>query len=105
MTAKVNWPKAVKPLLKKYKDKQHPLEYKNTYQLMVMVILSAQDSDKNINKVAIDFFKAIPDMKALSKATPEVLSKYIRSVRNFSNKTKMAHRDRTKNKEKMKIYR
>jgi len=88
MPVKVNWPEAVKPLLKKYKNEPHPLEYKNIYQLIVMVVLSAQDSDKNINKVAIEFFKTFPDMKALSRATPEVLLKHISGVRNFGNKAK-----------------
>ncbi|HZW69782.1 MAG TPA: endonuclease III [Hanamia sp.] len=88
MPDKVNWPEAIKPLLKKYKGKQHPLEYKDVYQLMVMVVLSAQDSDKNINKVAIEFFKVFPDLKALSRATPELLLKYISGVRNFGNKSK-----------------
>jgi endonuclease III len=88
MSIKVNWPEAIKPVLKKYKGKQHPLEYKSIYQLIVMVVLSAQDSDRNINKVAIEFFKAFPDMKALSKATPELLLKYISGVRNFGNKAK-----------------
>ena len=88
MPNKINWPEAIKPLLKKYKGKQHPLEYKDVYQLMVMVVLSAQDSDRNINKVAIEFFKAFPDMKALSKATPDNLLKYISGVRNFGNKSK-----------------
>ena len=87
-TNNVNWPKAVKPLLKKYKGRQHPLEYKSIYQLIVMVVLSARDSDNNINKVAIEFFKAFPDMKALSKATPEILLKYLSGVRNFRNKAK-----------------
>lgn len=86
--SKVNWPEAIKPLLKKYKGKQHPLEYKDIYQLIVMVVLSAQDSDRNINKVAVEFFKAFPDMKALAKATPETLLKYISGVRNFGNKSK-----------------
>lgn len=88
MSPKVNWPEAIKPLLKKYKGKQHPLEYKSIYQLIVMVVLSAQDSDRNINKVAVEFFKAFPDMKALAKATPETLLKYISGVRNFGNKSK-----------------
>ncbi|MBS1916045.1 MAG: endonuclease III [Bacteroidetes bacterium] len=88
MPAKVNWPEVIKPLLKKYKAKQHPLEYKNIYQLVVMVVLSAQDSDKNINKVAIELFKNFPDMKALSNATPDILAKYISGVRNFGNKAK-----------------
>lgn len=84
--SKTNWPEAFKPLIKKYKGKQHPLEYKSIYQLLVMVILSAQDSDKNINKIAPDLFKAFPDMKALAKADKETLIKYINKVRNFGNK-------------------
>jgi endonuclease-3 len=88
MPSNVNWPEAIQPLLKKYKNKQHPLEYKNVYQLVVMVILSAQDSDRNINKLAPELFKALPDMKALSKATDKTLQPYINKVRNFRNKTK-----------------
>jgi endonuclease III len=88
MPSKVNWPKAIEPLLKKYKKQKHPLEYKNIYQLVVMVILSAQDSDRNINKLAPKFFEAFPSMKALSQATPEALHPFINKVRNFANKAK-----------------
>jgi len=88
MPEKVDWPEAIKPLLKKYKDKQHPLEYKNVYQLVVMVVLSAQDSDRNINKIAPALFEKFPDMKALSKATDKTLTPFITGVRNFGNKTK-----------------
>lgn len=82
-----NWPVALKPLLAKYKDKKHPLEYKNTYQLLVMVVLSAQDSDKHINSLAPALFKAFPNMKALAKADAEALYPFIGKVRNFGNKT------------------
>jgi len=85
--AKTDWQKALSPLLKKYKGKQHPLEYKNLYQLVVMVVLSAQDSDKNINKLAPDLFKAFPTMTSLAKADAEALYPFIRKVRNFANKT------------------
>ncbi len=88
MPAAVNWPKAIQPLLKKYKNEKHPLDYGNTYQLVVMVVLSAQDSDKHINKIAPAFFKAFPHMQALSKATPEALYEFIGDVRNFANKAK-----------------
>lgn len=88
MPAKTNWPEAIQPLLKKYKSKKHPLDYENTYQLLVMVVLSAQDSDKNINGLAPKLFEAFPDMKALSKATEETLFPFISKVRNFGNKTK-----------------
>ncbi len=86
--ATINWSKEIQPLLKKYKGKKHPLEYGSIYELVVMVVLSAQDSDRNINKLAPALFEAIPNMKALSKATPEILFPFISKVRNFGNKTK-----------------
>lgn len=86
--AKINWNEDLKPLIKKYKGKKHPLDHKNTYQLVVMVILSAQDSDKHINEVAVNFFKAFPNMEALARADAETLYQYIGKVRNFGNKTK-----------------
>ena len=95
MPAKTNWVEAIQPLLEKYKDTPHPLEYGNIYQLVVMVVLSAQDSDKNINKLAPKLFEAFPDMEALSGATADSLYPFISGVRNFGNKTKwlmeMAH--------------
>ncbi|HTF27917.1 MAG TPA: hypothetical protein VK625_03685 [Flavitalea sp.] len=83
-----NWQNDIQPLIKKYKGKKFPLDYGNTYQLVVMVILAAQDSDANINKVAPDFFKAFPDMKSLAKATEDTLHPLLSKVRNFGNKTK-----------------
>ncbi len=84
----VNWPDAIKPLLKKYNNKKHPLNYGNVYQLLVMVVLSAQDSDKHINEVAPKFFAAFPNMETLSQATPEAIQELISDVRNFGNKSK-----------------
>ena len=84
---KTSWALAFKPLLSNYKGKKHPLDYNNIYQLVVMVILSAQDSDKNINKLAPDFFKVFPTMKKLAKAKEEDIFKKISKVRNFRNKT------------------
>lgn len=84
----VNWKKEIQPLIKKYKGKKHPLDYNSNYQLLVMVVLSAQDSDRHINQIAPELFKAFPDMKALAKADPESLFPFISKVRNFGNKTK-----------------
>ena len=88
MSNKTDWAQAIKPLIKKYKGKKHPLEYKNIYQLLVMVVLSAQDSDKHINSLAPELFKAFPNMESLKNATPETLSPYVGKVRNFANKAK-----------------
>lgn len=86
--AATNWQKEFQPLIKKYTGKKHPLEYNNLYQLVVMVVLSAQDSDRNINKLAPELFKNFPDLKSLTTATPEMLYPYISKVRSFRNKTK-----------------
>src|SRR6185436_7633203 len=86
--AATNWQKELQPLIKKYKGKKHPLDYRNPYELLVSVVLSAQDSDRNINKLGPELFKAFPDMKSLSKATAEGLYPFISKVRNFRNKTK-----------------
>ena len=86
--AAIDWKKELQPLIKKYKGNKHPLDYNNAYELLVAVILSAQDSDRNINKLAPALFQAFPDMKALSKATAESLFPLVNKVRNFGNKTK-----------------
>jgi endonuclease-3 len=86
--ATINWQKEFQPLIKKYKGKQHPLEYNSTYQLMVMVVLSAQDSDRNINKIAPEFFNVFPDLKSLSTANADMIFPLVSKVRNFGNKTK-----------------
>ena len=81
-----DWEVKLQPILEKYKGKKHPLEYQNTYQLMVMVILSAQDSDANINKIAPALFEKFPTLISLSEATPETFIPYINKVRNYPTK-------------------
>jgi len=84
----VNWPEAMKPLLKKYKDTPHPLEGKNVYQTMVMVVLAAQSNDKLVNSIAPALFEAFPTLQSMSQATPEALIPYISKIINHKNKAK-----------------
>ena len=99
MSGKTNWSVAIRPLLRKYKGKKHPLEYRNLYQLIVMVVISAQSTDKVVNEKAPGLFKAYPDMTALAKATPEELFPYLQGIRNFAHKanwiTKIAREIKT----------
>lgn len=82
-----NWQKEIQPLLKKYKGKHHPLNHNTPYELLVVVVLSAQDSDRHINQIGPELFKAFPDMKALARATAESLFPYIAKVRSSRKKT------------------
>ena len=86
--AATDWKKEIKPLIRKYKGKKHPLDYRNAYELIVMVVLSAQDSDRNINKLAPAFFGSFPDMAALSRAASADIIPLVQKIRNHRNKTK-----------------
>lgn len=80
------WAQKLDPILIKYKGRKHPLEYHNLYQLLVMVVLSAQDSDANINKIAAAFFESYPNMESLAASNVDLLLPYISKVRNFGTK-------------------
>lgn len=81
-----DWATYLSPILTKYKNRKHPLAYENLYQLVVMVILSAQDSDANINTIAPALFEIYPDMERLSVTNRDVLLSNISTVRNFGTK-------------------
>ncbi len=85
---KIDWPEAIKLLLKKYKNTPHPLEAKNLYQMLVMVVLSAQTTDSIINQLAPDLFNAYPTMQSLSNASIETLLPFIGKARGFRKKGK-----------------
>ena len=55
---------------------------------MVMIILSAQTTDKLINQLAPEFFKAYPSMEELKLHEPEDLYPYISKVTSFRKKAK-----------------
>lgn len=82
----MKWSKALQPLIEQYRDRPHPLEYKNIYQLLVMVVLSARDSDKNINALAPVFFKKYKNIKTLAAADPAELNKLLLKVRSGKQK-------------------
>jgi len=81
-----DWTTKLSPILEKYKGRTHPLDYKNVYQLVVVVILSAQDSDAHINSISPALFERFPNMERLAEATIETLTPYISDVRNFATK-------------------
>ena len=51
------WDTKLQPVIYLYRGRNHPLAYENLYQLLVMVVLSAQDSDANITKLLHPYLK------------------------------------------------
>lgn len=80
------WETALQPLLQKYSTSEDPLYSEKLFQVLVKVLLAAQDSDTHINKLAPALFKDFPNMKALSKANTEQLLKHLSGVRFHANK-------------------
>ena len=64
------------------------LHYKNPYQLLIAVILSAQCTDKRVNQITPALFEAFPTPEVLAVSTPEVVFEYIRSVSYPNTKSK-----------------
>lgn len=83
---KKDWNALLLPLFKKYGTRKHPLHYENLYQLVVMIVLSAQTTDALVNSLAPALFKQFPSFRMLAKASPEELYPFIKSVRGFRKK-------------------
>ncbi|MDK2771852.1 MAG: endonuclease III [Flavobacterium sp.] len=82
-----NWKENLEPLINKYKGRKHPLNYNNKYQLLITVILSAQDSDENINNITIPFFEKYPDLESISNSNIENIAPYFKKIKNYQTKT------------------
>ena len=69
-------------------DAKIVLEYSNNWELMVAVILSAQCTDKMVNKVTDKLFKKYKTLADYVKADSKEFENDIRSTGFFRNKTK-----------------
>jgi endonuclease-3 len=64
------------------------LDYKNPFELIVAVILSAQCTDKRVNMITPELLKRFPDASAMAKAEPEEIFEYIKSCSYPNNKAR-----------------
>ncbi len=56
------------------------LVYRNPYELLVAVMLSAQCTDKRVNMVTPALFEAYPTAQALAQASEDEVFEYVKSV-------------------------
>jgi len=64
------------------------LEFKDPFELLVAVILSAQCTDKRVNMITPVLLAKYPDAYSLSKATPSEVFEFIKSCSYPNNKSK-----------------
>src|SRR5664280_733501 len=64
------------------------LIYKDPFELLVAVILSAQCTDKRVNMITPDLLKRFPTPEKLAEVEPDEVFDYIRSCTYPNNKAK-----------------
>ncbi len=74
--------------IENYTDAPTELNYKNLYELIIAVMLSAQCTDKRVNIITPALFKKYPDVKELSSADLDDVKELIKSCSFFNNKAK-----------------
>ena len=71
-----------------YPDADCALDHRNVFELLISVVLSAQTTDKSVNKVTPDLFAAYPDAAALDAAPEEDLQERLRRIGMYKTKAK-----------------
>lgn len=75
-------------LARLYPDPHSELAFKNEYQLLIAVMLSAQCTDKKVNQVTPELFKSYPNFKTLAQAKLTDVERIIRPINYYKTKSK-----------------
>ena len=71
-----------------YPEKRILLNFSNSFELLIGVILSARTTDRQVNEVTQELFSEFPDSAALSRARLERVEDIIRSTGFYRQKAK-----------------
>ncbi|MCS7204551.1 MAG: endonuclease III [Leptospiraceae bacterium] len=80
--------KIYQKLKKHFGDVRSPLKYKEPYQFCIAVILSAQCTDEQVNKVTAVLFEKFPTIDSLAHAQLEEIERIIYPTGYYKNKAK-----------------
>ena len=67
------------------------LEYNKDYELLIAIVLSAQTTDKRVNKVSRILFSKYPSLKELSEAKIEDIENIIKKIGTYHKKAVFVH--------------
>ena len=88
MTKKERFGAFIRYFLERTPEAETELRYRNAYELLVAVILSAQCTDKRVNLVTPALFDTFPTPEQLAASHFDELYPFIKSVSYPNNKTK-----------------
>lgn len=78
----------LRELARLYPNAGTSLKFSSPFELLVSVMLSAQSTDKQVNKITEKLFKRYNTPQAFAAMEPEELEKHIKSCGLFRNKSK-----------------
>lgn len=85
-------PKKIQAIFLRFKKANpHPtteLKYHNHFELLIAVILSAQATDKSVNKATVDLFKVASTPEKMLALGEEKLKSYIKTIGLYHGKAK-----------------
>ncbi len=83
------WDREVLRILSEtYPDAKPELDFSNPFELLIATILSAQCTDKQVNKCTPALFRDHPNAASMAEMTPDELSVYIKPCGFFNTKAK-----------------
>ena len=80
--------KIVQTLKERYPVVKTQLEHETFFQLLIATIMSAQCTDRQVNKVSKKLFKKYPDPESLSRAPLNSIKQIVYSTGFYNNKAK-----------------
>ncbi|MCQ2799177.1 MAG: endonuclease III [Bacilli bacterium] len=75
-------------LHKDYENSFAGLDFSNDYECLVAIVLSAQTTDKSVNKISPTLFSHFPTFEALGNASIEEIEQDIKTLGLYHNKAK-----------------
>lgn len=85
---KKNWWKILQPIIDEYGGQKIELNYETHFQLLCAVILSAQTTDKQVNRITPPFFARVREAQDVISINLEEIEEYLKYVNFFRNKSR-----------------
>ncbi len=83
-----NWSAILESIIQEYGGKKIELDYHTSFQLLIAVILSAQTTDKQVNKITPPFFQIVHEASDIVDMPIDTIMGHLKYVNFFRNKSR-----------------
>ncbi|MFA9467845.1 endonuclease III [Streptococcus sp. E24BD] len=91
LLSKKNARHVIEEIIALFPDAKPSLDFRNHYELLVAVMLSAQTTDAAVNKATPALFERFPSPQEAAVASPDEIAPYIARLGLYRNKAKFMH--------------